>query len=47
MKKNFFICLMLAIAGIMVTGCSSCKSENKKQDAVTGDVSNVNPAFGE
>jgi outer membrane murein-binding lipoprotein Lpp len=47
MKKNFFICILLAIAGIMVTGCSSSQSENKKQDAVTGDVSDVNPAFWE
>lgn len=42
MRKNFFICLLLAIAGIMVTGCSSCKSENKKQDVVAElDVDNV------
>ena len=31
MKKNLFICLLLAIVGIMATGCDSCKSENKKQ----------------
>lgn len=33
MKKSIFICLLLAIVGMMATGCSSCQSENKKQDA--------------
>lgn len=33
MKKSIIFGLLLAIAGIMATGCSSCQSENKKQDA--------------
>lgn len=32
MKKNLFLGLLLAIASIMTTGCSSCKSENKNQE---------------
>lgn len=32
MKKNLFLGLLLAIACIMTTGCSSCKSENKNQE---------------
>lgn len=34
MKKELFIGLLLAIACIMTTGCSSCQSENKKQEDV-------------
>ena len=30
MKKLIF-CLMLAVVGLMATGCSSCQSENSKQ----------------
>lgn len=33
MKKNVLFCLLFAIASIMVTGCSSCESENKKQES--------------
>lgn len=32
MKKLILMGLLLAVVGIMATGCSSCKSENKKQD---------------
>lgn len=32
MKKNLFICFVLAIASVMATGCSSCESGNKKQE---------------
>lgn len=32
MKKCVFFSLLFAIACIMTTGCSSCKSENPKQD---------------
>lgn len=32
MKKSIFICLLLAIVSIVATGCSSCQSENNKQD---------------
>lgn len=31
MKKNLFICLLLAIVSMMVTGCTGCQSENKEQ----------------
>lgn len=38
--KNFWIIgLLLAIVSIMTTGCSSCQSENKKQDAPKEQVS--------
>ena len=30
--KKILICLTLAIAGMMATGCSSCQSGNEKQD---------------
>lgn len=33
MKKSFIFCLLLAIVSIMATGCSSCESENKKQES--------------
>lgn len=32
MKKSILLCLLLAIVGIMTTGCSSCQSEKQKQD---------------
>ena len=38
MKKFIFISLMLAIVGVMATGCSSCQSENKKQEAPAKEV---------
>ena len=39
MKKFYFILsLMLAIVGIMATGCSSCESGNKKQEVVKESV---------
>lgn len=41
MKKTIFFSLLLAIAGIMATGCESCQSENKKQDKCTIDTLNV------
>lgn len=31
MKKYLFICLLLAIAGMMATGCAGCQSANKEQ----------------
>ena len=42
MKKSLFICLLLAIAGIMVTGCDSCQSENNKQEGYDGVVVDFN-----
>lgn len=33
MKRIFVFSLLLAIVSIMATGCSSCQSENKKQEA--------------
>ena len=41
MKKCIFISLLLAIVSIMVTGCSSCQSENKKQGIVKADYDGV------
>ena len=42
MKKFYFILsLMLAIVGIMATGCSSCESGNKKQESVYHDYDGV------
>ena len=38
MKKYLFFGLLLAIVGMVATGCESCKSENKKQYAPVGDV---------
>ena len=35
MKKSLFLSLLLAIVSIMATGCSSCQSENKKQENVS------------
>lgn len=34
MKKYWMMSLLLATVSIMVTGCNSCQSENKKQDVV-------------
>ena len=34
MKKSIIFGLLLAIASITATGCSSCQSENKKQDGI-------------
>lgn len=34
MKKLFVLGLMMAIVCLMATGCSSCQSENKKQEPV-------------
>ncbi len=34
MKKSLIVCLLLAIVSIMATGCSSCQSENKKQEVL-------------
>ena len=39
MKKSILMCLMLVIAGMLATGCSSCQSENKKQESVPADES--------
>lgn len=41
MKKNFIFGLLLAIAGIMTTGCSSCQSENPKQESLYHDYDGV------
>lgn len=38
--KKFLFGFLLAIVSIMVTGCSSCQSENKKQDASKEQVVN-------
>ncbi len=39
MRKSIFMCLLLAMFSIMVTGCSSCQSENSKQEAPKEKVS--------
>lgn len=36
MKRFLLFGLLLAIVGIMATGCSSCQSENKQQDQAIG-----------
>lgn len=41
MKKSLFLSLLLAIVSIMATGCSSCQSENKKQENVYHDYDGV------
>lgn len=41
MKKNFIFGLLLAIAGIMTTGCNSCQSENPKQESLYHDYDGV------
>lgn len=43
MKKYVFFCLLSAIVGMMVTGCSSCQSENKKQNTYLADDDSVAP----
>lgn len=35
MKRTIILSLLLAIVGMMATGCDSCQSENKKQESVT------------
>ena len=39
--KKILICLTLAIAGMMATGCTSCQSENNKQETVYHDYDGV------
>ena len=45
MKKNLVFCLILAFVSMMVTGCSSCQSENKQHKCVADnkDASGVLP----
>ena len=45
MKKNLVFCLILAFVSMMVTGCSSCQSENKQHECVADnkDASGVLP----
>lgn len=38
MKKNLFICLLLAIVSIMATGCNGCQSANKEQPKIDDPV---------
>lgn len=40
-KKIILSCLLMAIACIMATGCSSCQSENKKQEIVYHDYDGI------
>ena len=41
MKKSIILGLLLAIVSIMATGCTSCQSENKKQETVYHDYDGV------
>jgi len=41
MKKSIILSLLLAIVSIMATGCTSCQSENKKQETVYHDYDGV------
>lgn len=41
MKKTIILSLLLAIVSIMATGCTSCQSENKKQEIVYHDYDGV------
>lgn len=41
MKKSIILCLLLAIVSIMATGCTSCQSENTKQETVYHDYDGV------
>ncbi|MBQ9093235.1 MAG: hypothetical protein IJY03_04480 [Prevotella sp.] len=41
MKKSIILSLLLAIVSIMATGCTSCQSENKKQETVYHDFGGV------
>lgn len=41
MKKSLFLSLLLAIVSIMATGCSSCQSENKKQEIAYHDYDGI------
>ena len=41
MKNNLIFGLLLAIAGIVTTGCNSCQSENPKQESLYHDYDGV------
>jgi hypothetical protein len=41
MKKSIILGLLLAIVSIMATGCTSCQSENTKQETVYHDYDGV------
>lgn len=41
MKKSIILSLLLAIVSIMATGCTSCQSENIKQETVYHDYDGV------
>lgn len=41
MKKSIILSLLLAIVSIMATGCTSCQSENTKQETVYHDFNGV------
>lgn len=41
MKKSIIFSLLLAIVSIMATGCTSCQSENTKQETVYHDYDGV------
>lgn len=41
MKKSIILSLLLAIVSIMATGCTSCQSENTKQETVYHDFDGV------
>lgn len=41
MKKSIILSLLLAIVSIMATGCTSCQSENTKQETVYHDYDSV------
>lgn len=41
MKKSIILSLLLAIVSIMATGCTSCQSENTKQETVYHDYDGV------
>lgn len=41
MKKINFITVLLMIVGMMVSGCSSCQSENKKQEKLYHDYDGI------
>lgn len=48
MKKVFFLSLLLAIVGMVATGCSSCQSEKQKQETdsvAVVDTSDVAPVI--
>lgn len=41
MKKSIILSILLAIVSIMATGCTSCQSENTKQETVYHDYDGV------